>query len=88
YGSQLAQFVTEIELGRDLMWATVLTALVAVVAVSVGGYASAACVAALALAALFPTALTGHAAGAASHELAVSLWWLHVGAVTVWVGGL
>ncbi|WP_240646042.1 bifunctional copper resistance protein CopD/cytochrome c oxidase assembly protein [Georgenia sp. SYP-B2076] len=88
YGSQLAQFVTEIELGRDLMWATVLTALVAVVAVSVGGYASAAWVAALALAALFPTALTGHAAGAASHELAVSSWWLHVGAVTVWVGGL
>ncbi|WP_226925482.1 cytochrome c oxidase assembly protein [Georgenia thermotolerans] len=88
YGAQLAQFVTEIELGRYLAWATVLTALVAVLAVAVAGYTSAAWTAILALVALFPLSLTGHAAGAASHELAVSSWWLHLGGVALWVGGL
>ncbi|MFH5821625.1 cytochrome c oxidase assembly protein [Georgenia sp. AZ-5] len=88
YGAQLAQFVTDVELGRNLAWATVLAALVAVLAVSVAGYTSAAWTTVLAFAALFPLALTGHAAGAASHELAVSSWWLHLGGVTLWVGGL
>ncbi|MPV88013.1 copper resistance protein CopD, partial [Georgenia ruanii] len=88
YGAQLAQFVTEIELGRYLAWSTVLTALVAVLAVAVAGYTSAAWTAVLALVALFPLALTGHAAGAASHELAVSSWWLHLGGVALWAGGL
>lgn len=88
FGAQLARFVTEIELGRNLAWATFLTALVSVLAVAVGGYTSAAWTAVAALVALFPVALTGHAAGAASHELAVSSWWLHLGGVTLWVGGL
>ncbi|QDC26221.1 copper resistance protein CopD [Georgenia yuyongxinii] len=88
YGAQLAQFVTDIELGRNLAWATFLTALVSVLAVAVGGYTSAAWAAVAALVALFPVALTGHAAGAASHELAVSSWWLHLIGVTLWVGGL
>lgn len=88
YGAQLAQFVTEIELGRYLLWATALTALVAMVAAAVSSYTSAAWAAVLAVVAIFPVSLTGHAAGAASHELAVSAWWLHVAGVALWVGGL
>ncbi|WP_226920828.1 cytochrome c oxidase assembly protein [Georgenia subflava] len=88
YGEQLQQFVTDIELGQILLWATALTAVVSLVAVAVGGYVSAAWAGVLALVALVPIALTGHAAGAASHELAVSSWWMHVGGVTVWAGGL
>ncbi|MHB1064299.1 MAG: cytochrome c oxidase assembly protein [Georgenia sp.] len=88
YGAQLAQFVTDIELGRYLLWATGLTALVAVVAAAVGSYTSAAWTTVLAVLAIFPVSLTGHAAGAASHELAVSSWWLHVGGIALWVGGL
>jgi len=37
---------------------------------------------------LLPTTLTGHAASAADHELAVSSLVVHVVAATVWVGGL
>ena len=88
FGAQLLQFVTEIELGRNLMWATVITALVALLAAGVAGFTSAAWAGVLALVALVPTALTGHAAGAASHEIAVSSWWMHVAAVCVWAGGL
>jgi cytochrome c oxidase assembly factor CtaG/putative copper export protein len=88
FGAQLQQFATEIELGRNLMWATLLTALVALLAAAVAGYTSAAWAGVLALVALVPTALTGHAAGAASHEIAVSSWWMHVAAVCVWAGGL
>ena len=88
YGAQLAQFVTDIELGRNLAWATLLAATLAVLAVAVASYASAAWASVLALVALFPVAATGHTAGAASHDLAVSSWWLHLGGVTAWVGGL
>ncbi|PFG40063.1 putative copper resistance protein D [Georgenia soli] len=88
YGAQLQQFVTDIELGRNLMWSTVLTAVVALAAAAVASYTSAAWAGVLALVALVPLSLTGHAAGAASHELAVSSWWMHVGAVCVWAGGL
>ena len=37
---------------------------------------------------LLPTTLTGHAASAADHELAISSLVVHVVAATVWVGGL
>lgn len=87
YGAQLAQFVTDIELGRYLLWAVLLTALVAVVSAT-GSSPGAAWTAVLGIVAIFPVSLTGHAAGAASHELAVSSWWLHVGGIALWVGGL
>lgn len=41
-----------------------------------------------ALAAMAPSALTGHAASAGSHSLASVSLYLHVAAVAVWVGGL
>ncbi|UNX54699.1 bifunctional copper resistance protein CopD/cytochrome c oxidase assembly protein [Georgenia sp. TF02-10] len=88
YGRQLAQFLTEIPLGQTLLWATLLTALVPLAAVAVAGYGTALTTLVLGLAALVPVALTGHAAGAASHELAVSSWWMHAAGVALWVGGL
>ncbi|MEE6294740.1 cytochrome c oxidase assembly protein [Georgenia sp. MJ278] len=88
FGTGLAQFATEIPLGQNQLVATGLAALVAVAAVAVGSLTTAALVAALALGALVPIALTGHAAGAASHELAVSSLWLHVAGVSLWAGGL
>jgi len=88
FGAQLAQFITDLELGQDLAWSTGLTALVALLAVGTAGYRSAAWTGVLALVALVPLALTGHAAGAASHFLAVSSWWLHIVGICFWVGGL
>ncbi|MDD9205436.1 CopD family protein, partial [Georgenia sp. 10Sc9-8] len=88
YGAQLFQFLTEIELGRTLAWSVVLSAVVAVAAVAVAGYTSAAWAAVVAVVALVPTAMTGHSAGATGHELAVSSLWMHLVGVCLWLGGL
>ncbi|WP_433353709.1 cytochrome c oxidase assembly protein [Microtetraspora malaysiensis] len=42
----------------------------------------------LAVVAVLPPAYVGHSASAADHNLAVSSLMLHIGAVTLWVGGL
>ncbi|WP_123917963.1 cytochrome c oxidase assembly protein [Georgenia muralis] len=88
YDVQLIHFVTEIEMGRYLALATLLVAVIPMLAVATTRYASVAWAGVLALISLYPVAQTGHAAGAATHDLAVSSWWLHLGGVTVWVGGL
>lgn len=88
FGSQLGLFVTQISFGRLLLISTVLAAAVATAAVAVRTPTGAGLVAVAAAAALVPLSLTGHAAGASSHEIAVSSWWLHVLGVSVWFGGL
>ncbi|MGC5628567.1 cytochrome c oxidase assembly protein [Georgenia sp. Z1344] len=88
YGAQLIQFVTQIDMGRYLGVATLLAAAVAPAAAAIGGHTSAAWAAVLAIAAFSPVSVTGHAAGAANHDFAVTSWWLHVAAVAIWVGGL
>jgi cytochrome c oxidase assembly factor CtaG/putative copper export protein len=88
FGAEIALFVTQIELGRQLLFALVGAALVATAAAGVRRPGGAAAAAALTAVALVPLALTGHAAGAADHETAVSGWWLHVLATGAWAGGL
>ncbi|WP_245528897.1 bifunctional copper resistance protein CopD/cytochrome c oxidase assembly protein [Beutenbergia cavernae] len=88
FGEELGYYVTQIEAGRSGLVGVVMVGVTAVLAVGVGGYTSAAWTGVAALAALAPTALTGHAAGAASHDLAVSSLWLHLVGVTLWAGGL
>lgn len=88
FGAQLWQFVTELELGRFLLWAALLAAAVALVAVAVTGYRSAAVAVVAALIALVPLAETNHGSGSTDHTLAVSSWWLHTAGVAVWAGAL
>ncbi|WP_324649256.1 bifunctional copper resistance protein CopD/cytochrome c oxidase assembly protein [Georgenia sp. H159] len=88
FGSELAYFITDIPLGRAYLVAALLTALLATVCVAVATPTGAALACLLALASLVPIALTGHAAGAADHGLAVSSLWLHIGSMSLWVGGL
>ena len=88
FGPELAHFVTQIPMGRHYLVATVLTAVLATVCVAVTTPTSAALASVLALVALVPIALTGHAAGAADHGLAVSAMWLHIGSMSLWAGGL
>ncbi|WP_337062020.1 bifunctional copper resistance protein CopD/cytochrome c oxidase assembly protein [Kineococcus sp. G2] len=88
FGAQFAQFAQEIDLGRALLVTTVLAAVVATVAAAATTPTGAAWGAALALVALVPLSLSGHASGSASHETAVSSLGLHLVGVTVWVGGL
>lgn len=88
YGAQLLQFVTEVKMGRYLALSTVMVAVIPMLAVATARYAPIAGAGVLALISLYPIAQTGHAAGSVNHDLAVSSWWLHLGGVTVWVGGL
>ncbi len=88
FGAALGQYVSTLETGRLTLVATVLTALVAVVAAQVRTPVGAGVAALVALVALVPLALTGHSADAGAHELSVSSWWLHLVGVCVWAGGL
>lgn len=87
-GAGLWQFITAIELGQIMAWSVVLTVLVSIVAVMVSTLGGAAWGVGLSAVAMVPIALTGHASGAASHTLAVSSIYIHLLAMSAWVGGL
>lgn len=85
---RLWYFSSEFELGRLLLLSGVLVCVVwcalrltrSMVGVGVGVV--------LAIAALWPLALTGHASGSSDHDLGVNLLFFHLVAVSVWLGGL
>lgn len=81
-------FVSDFDLGRSLAVSAVLVIVAAGLAVSAERIATAGWALAVGIVALFPLALTGHAAGAANHSLAVDAQAAHLVGVTVWVGGL
>ncbi|MBD7951447.1 bifunctional copper resistance protein CopD/cytochrome c oxidase assembly protein [Oerskovia sp. Sa4CUA1] len=88
FGEQLAAFVTQISLGRSLLGVIVVAALTSACAFAVRTATGALWTALLALSALAFQANTGHTAGAASHELAISSMFLHLGGAALWIGGL
>ena len=86
--SQLLYFATEFELGRLLALSTLLTALITLGVFFTRSVTSVGVLTLLALAALWPLALTGHAAGSANHDLGANALYVHLVAVCLWVGGL
>ncbi|MFI5915101.1 cytochrome c oxidase assembly protein [Dactylosporangium sp. NPDC051541] len=74
--------------GQSALAQAVLALAVAVAARLVLTRTGAGVVALLAGAALVPPALTGHAAGAGNHQLAVTSLAVHIPAAALWVGGL
>lgn len=88
YGAHLLQYITEIDAGRILIWGVLISVVAAAVGAAVASRSFAAVTVLLVSLSLVPLALTGHAAGAANHELAVTAIWLHLLGVTVWAGGL
>ncbi len=88
FGQGLWLFITSIELGRYLALNLIAGALLTVFAIAFQGQTAALLLAAFGLIGLVPIALTGHAAGAANHAMAVNSIGLHLVAVTIWVGGL
>ncbi|UYG18027.1 bifunctional copper resistance protein CopD/cytochrome c oxidase assembly protein [Brachybacterium huguangmaarense] len=87
FGSDLGVYLTT-DLGAWLLASLVLAAVTTVVAVSGSSRATARAVTVAAGASLLAKAMTGHAAGTASHETATSTMLVHLLAVGVWVGGL
>nr|NLD40814.1 copper resistance protein CopD [Actinomycetales bacterium] len=88
FGDELLFFLSRTELGQTLIAETVLAVIVSVLAVATGGMVTAMWTAVMGALALAPVALTGHAAGAANHNLAVSSMWLHLVPLGLWAGGL
>ena len=88
FGDELWLFATQVGIGRALAGIVVAVALLAAVVLVVRTPTGAAWTGVLALAALWLEAGTGHAAGAANHELATGSLFLHLLGAAVWVGGL
>jgi putative copper resistance protein D len=88
FTQQLFVFITDIELGQ-LIALNVLAAIVlSIAALLVRKLFSVAVCAGIGLLSLVPVALGGHAAGSASHTMAVNSLGLHLVGVSIWVGGL
>lgn len=88
FGDELWLFATQVGIGRALAGIVVATACATACALVVRTPTGAAWTALLAVAALWLQAGTGHAAGAANHELATGALFLHLVGAAVWVGGL
>lgn len=88
FGPALLEYVSTITVGRTYLGTVLVAALTAAAALLVRGQVGALCTAALPLVALGMQSSTGHAAGAASHDLAVSALFLHLGGAALWIGGL
>ncbi len=87
FGEQLWFFASQLDLGRSLLAAAVLVLLCAHLALLATGLRTAAWSGAAAAAAMLPLALGGHVAGSNDHANAVNALFVHLLAVTVWVGG-
>lgn len=88
FGGELGQFVTQFELGRVLLTVAVVAAVVTALALLTTSPLAAVWTAVLVLVALWQSAQTGHASGAASHDLATSSMFLHLVGAALWVGTL
>ncbi|WP_418275200.1 cytochrome c oxidase assembly protein [Isoptericola jiangsuensis] len=88
FGQGLWQFVRDVELGQIRMWTIVLAAVTSALALGVRGPVGALWTAALPMTALALQSITGHAAGAVNHDLAVNAMLLHLVGAALWVGGL
>lgn len=88
FGDELWLFATQVGIGRALAGIVVAVAALTACALVVRTPTGAAWTGVLTVAALWLEAGTGHAAGAANHELATESLFLHLVGAAVWVGGL
>ncbi|WP_233358616.1 bifunctional copper resistance protein CopD/cytochrome c oxidase assembly protein [Thermomonospora amylolytica] len=87
-GNRLSTYVGDLPQGTALMLVVLMAVVVALLARTTATPGGALGLLALAMVALLPPPLTGHAASAANHSVAVTGLALHVAAVAPWVGGL
>lgn len=84
----VTSFVTDFDLGRALAASTALSLATTVLAMVARRPGMLGWAAAVAMCSLLPLAVTGHAASAVHHDLAVDAQAVHLVSVSVWVGGL
>lgn len=88
FGSALAQFVTDIEVGQLWLLIVIFAAVTTVLAFAIRDQRAVLVVLAAAVVTIVPLAQQGHAAGASGHNEAVTSLTVHLIAVAVWLGGL
>lgn len=88
FTEQLFVFVFDIELGQMLALNFAGAFVLSVATLLVKKLFGAAVCAAIGLLSLVPVALSGHAAGTASHAMAVNSLGLHLVGISIWLGGL
>ena len=84
----VSYFATSFEAGQLLLVSATTAGAVTVGCLFVRRFTAIGVLVLVSLAALWPLALSGHAAGATDHDLAVNAQAVHLAAVSVWVGGL
>ncbi len=88
FGEVLWLFTTQTEIGRAWLITALIAASVSVLSVLVRSYPLVFATGVLAVAAMWPLAEQGHAAGTANHQAAVSSAFVHGVFAAFWVGGL
>jgi putative copper resistance protein D len=88
FGGQFQAFVLEFEFLRVAAISSATALVVTIGAAVVRRRAGMVALAALSILAILPLALAGHAAGTASHDMAVNSLALHLVSAVIWVGGL
>jgi cytochrome c oxidase assembly factor CtaG/putative copper export protein len=88
YGSLLALFFAQTEIGQAWLWSSVLAGATTIFSIAARSYTPVFFTGVLAVAALWPLGELGHASGTASHNQAVTGAFLHNVFVGFWLGGL
>lgn len=88
FGAALAQFATELDLGRLWLAEVAIAAVTTVLCFAIRTRKLTVFPLIGAVVATMPLAAQGHAAGASGHDLAVNAMFLHIAGAAVWVGGL
>jgi putative copper resistance protein D len=88
FGDLLWLYLQSTEIGRSWLITMGLSAIVTVLSVVVRSFGGVLAAGVLSVAALWPLAEQGHAAGTANHEAAVSASYAHSVFAAMWVGGL
>jgi len=88
YSNQFLQFVTQVALGQAWGITTLAAAATTVLCFAVRGQTALVFVTVIAIGALIPIGLQGHAAGTSGHNLAITALTLHIIGAAVWIGGL
>ncbi len=88
FSDGISQFVTQIAVGQVWLSITLIAAATTVLCFAVRNHTAVVFVTILSLCTLVPMALSGHAAGTAGHDQAITSLGLHIVFAAIWIGGL
>ncbi len=88
FGAELQYYVTELGAGRARLTTLIFAAITSLVVVGISGYGTALWAWVMSLTVIIPVAVTGHAAGAENHDIAMNASFMHIVSAGLWMGGL